>query len=85
MSHHSSDAYLDTRNRFMDVYRRDKLNDTSSNLTRSIEKGNLKTHGGDCGVDASLFGVDKRSDFELFMEIYEVSVKNVLLLCKCDK
>ena len=81
----SSDAYMDIRNRFMDVYRRDKMNQFSSAGTKTIAKGNLKAHGGDCLIDALLFHSAKRSDADLFVDIYGISVDDVLLLRKYVK
>jgi hypothetical protein len=75
-------GYLDIRGRFLDVFKRDVLDDRSERMFRGIARGNARAHKGDAVTDAEIFMSGSRTDSELMVTIYGVSASNVLELCK---
>ncbi|KAJ9301283.1 hypothetical protein DTO271G3_1418 [Paecilomyces variotii] len=77
---HVEDIALDfryIRNRFLSVYKRDKMDQENSlnALTWSdkywVKEGNQAAHGGHCKRDAELYyDVDRRSDSHVYAELY---------------
>lgn len=62
----ASIGYRQTRNRFLDVYRRDVIGDPDARLTKPISVGNAAAHNGDAVVDAYLYQLGERQDTMLF-------------------
>ncbi|KAI9825676.1 MAG: hypothetical protein M1832_001020 [Thelocarpon impressellum] len=74
------DGYMAIRNRFLDVFRRDKLGDADFRHTRGIRIGNDYAHGGDATTDAMLYQQGKRKDRNVFVALYGLSFSEVIEL-----
>ena len=84
----TSKGYLDNRNRFLDVYRRDIRHDLplsgsppSTPITPAILTGNHRAHSGDAYSDAIVYR-DGRKDNGAFDELYGFNFKEALYLRK---
>lgn len=77
----TSDGYLDIRERFLEVFKRDvlKWSQSSSNL---IAVGNARAHAGDCIVDAELYRLGRRDDEDTMIRLYGMSSMKIQELCK---
>ena len=75
----TSEGYLDIRTRFLNVYQR-HCGYTNELQRKEIKKGNWRAHSGDAAVDAKLYREARRSDDEVFQELYGVPFKQVLNL-----
>ena len=74
-----SEGYLDIRMRFLDNYNKKVKHNPAFQKTSSIEIGNLRAHGGDAVVDATLFRDNKRlQDPETYEELYGVEHSKTL-------
>lgn len=80
----ASEGYRKIRNRFLDVYRRDVLNDATGQGYQEIGDGNEAAHGGDAVVDASLYTSDERRDEGVLIELYGLSAIQISQLGKCQ-
>jgi hypothetical protein len=76
----TSAEYLEIRQRFLDVFRRDKLGAYSPGLKSNIALGNERAHGGDAVTDAEIFVRGMRHDIELMKMVYGISANKVLEL-----
>lgn len=76
-------GYRGIGQRFLDVYRRDVLQDNSARCSAAIAAGNAAAHAGDAVSDASLYEAGDRHDVSLMFKIYGLCPYQVLELCKC--
>ena len=77
----TSQGYLDIRMRFLDNYNKKVKRDPAFQQTAAIEIGNLRAHGGDAYIDATLFRDQKRlEDPGTYKELYGVDHAMVLKL-----
>ena len=77
----TSQGYLDIRMRFLDNYNKKVKRDPAFQQTAAIEIGNLRAHGGDAYIDATLFRDQKRlEDPATYKELYGVDHAMVLKL-----
>jgi len=74
---------MKTRNRFLDVFRRDIWNEAEAQGTQAIKDGNQTTCYGDAVADASLYESCQREDESLLIEIYGITAREILSLSKC--
>ncbi len=66
------------RQRFLDTFRRDVLNDSSAQGAPGIALGNRAAHHGDAVIDAMLYSDGLRHDESLFFRLYGMSPRQVL-------
>jgi hypothetical protein len=69
----SCDGYLNIRNRFVAVFRRDILEQRSAVDRQIVMDGNIDSHHGDGLTDALLFEQGMRSDCSTFQLLYGFS------------
>jgi len=63
--------YSQVRNRFISVFKRDKLNAANKSDYKIIDKGNMPAHGADALADAELYtSLNLRSDTATFEILY---------------
>jgi len=67
----SSKEYMQVRNRFISVFKRDKLHTMESSDYKIITNGNIAADNGDAFADAALYtSLNQRSDGDTFMTLY---------------
>ncbi|KAI9825192.1 MAG: hypothetical protein M1826_007049 [Phylliscum demangeonii] len=74
----SSDGYLQIRNRFVAVYRRQVLKDATPDDRGLVDVGNSATHDGDPVTDALLYQRGIRSDDRTYASLYGMEWESVL-------
>ncbi|MCJ1250203.1 hypothetical protein MMC30_007429 [Trapelia coarctata] len=67
----ASERLFGLRERFFEMYKRGQ--DLESADYKNIQTGNRVAHAGDCGVDALLYILKRRTDVSVFREIYYLS------------
>ena len=78
----ASEGYRKIRNRFIDVYRRDVLDDVTRQGYQKIGAGNEAAHGGDAVADASLYTSGERHDEMVLIDLYGLSANQISHLGK---
>ncbi|KAI9812981.1 MAG: hypothetical protein M1826_002572 [Phylliscum demangeonii] len=78
----SSDGYLQIRNRFVAVYRRQVLKDATPDDRGLVDVGNGAAHDGDPVTDALLYQRGIRSDDRTYASLYGITWAKVL---SCSK
>ena len=79
----ASEGYMDIRARFIDVYKRDRHDETPRPVARSIiQAGNIAAHHGDAVGDALLYERRKRTDERVYIELYGFPPGAVLRISK---
>jgi hypothetical protein len=76
------DGYLAIRQRFLDTFRRDILNDPYAKGTPTIRAGIAAARDGDAVTDASLYTTGSRTDESLMSKVYGMSSGQVFSLSK---
>lgn len=66
----TSEGYLDIRNRFVSMFRRDRMNQRSAVDRQAITAENLFSHAGDVLADALLYEKNMRIDQSTFTLLY---------------
>jgi len=79
----ASEGYRKSRNRFLDVYRRDVRNDLDLKGRQNIADGNEAAHHGDAVADAALYISGERLDHGIIIEIYGLHPADIASLGKC--
>ncbi|MCJ1373734.1 hypothetical protein MMC20_004963 [Loxospora ochrophaea] len=74
----SSEGYLSTRRRFLDVYKRDIKAMNELKGSKAIREGCRTAHEGDALGDAVLFDRDQRTDRSIYRELYGLDYLQVL-------
>jgi len=74
------EGYRKIRHRFLEVYRRDVLEDLNREGRQKIGKGNEAAHEGDAVADADLYASGERTDVIVFLNLYELIPDQVLKL-----
>jgi len=70
--------YSQVRNRFISVFKRDKLNAANKSDYKIIDKGNMPAHGADALADAELYtSLNLRSDTATFVILYGLHPERV--------
>jgi len=78
----SSEGYRRIRHRFLDVYRRDVMQDVDRQGYQHIKDGNEAAHHADAVTDSALYTSNTRSDELVFIEIYGMSAAKISALAK---
>lgn len=78
----ASEGYFKIRQRFLDIFRRDVLQESTAQWTPLIGAGNAAAHQGDAITDAGLFASGARQDVSLMVKIYGLTHTQVLSLSK---
>ncbi|WEW58351.1 hypothetical protein PRK78_003819 [Emydomyces testavorans] len=73
-----SDCYLQTRSQFIDVFKRDVLQDNS--VRGSVKDANRLVHSGNAAMDLQLYRKKQRHDPETFEILYGLSLERVEFL-----
>jgi hypothetical protein len=79
----SSEGYQKIRDRFLDVYRRDILENIDRQGRRKIVEGNKAAHEGDAITDASLYTSHRRFDERVLINLYGLTANQISCLGKC--
>ncbi|KAK2756579.1 hypothetical protein FQN54_005472 [Arachnomyces sp. PD_36] len=74
----SSEGYLEVRHRFLNVYRRDVMGDTSK--SSDIRQANKRVHSADVVTDRQLYMEGRRDDRHVFERLYGLSPEKVSFL-----
>ncbi|RPA91705.1 hypothetical protein L873DRAFT_1712766 [Choiromyces venosus 120613-1] len=79
MLRHAGPDYKRVRNRYLTVFKRDKLKETLKQSDRNIiEHGNVTAHSGDAAIDALLYdGTEGRQDPYVFEALYGLHPSDV--------
>src|SRR2546421_5211899 len=81
----SSEGYRKIRHRFLEVYRRDILDDVDRQGRKKIGEGNEAAHNGDAVTDASLYTFGERLDDEtVLVDLYGLTANQISYLGKCQ-
>jgi len=75
-----SEGYLRIRERFLDVFRRDVLHDSSAQRLQTITAGNSAAHDADAVADALVYEYGRRRDTRLLTRIYGLGHDQILSL-----
>ncbi|PUU78631.1 hypothetical protein B9Z19DRAFT_1193183 [Tuber borchii] len=68
----SKESYLDLRDRFVSIFKRDKLHNATRRDHLIIAQGNAIAHGGDITSDKFLYFTRRRTDPAAFKKLYGV-------------
>src|SRR5438045_1253820 len=66
----ASEGYRKIRHRFLEVYRRDILEDVNRQGRKKIGDGNEAAHSGDAIADANLYASGERHDEKVLIALY---------------
>jgi hypothetical protein len=78
----AGEGYFKIRQRFLNVFRRDVLQDPAAQWTPMINAGNAAAHYGDAITDAGIFKSGVRKDASLMVKVYGLTPSQVLSLSK---
>ena len=78
-----AEGYHGIRHRFIDVYRRDILQNVTEQGRIRINKGNVAAYGGDAITDATLYTTHQRDDEDVLISLYGLTVNQISFLSKC--
>jgi len=78
----TSAGYQDIRHRFLEVYRRDILENVGKQGRKKFNKGNEAAHKGDAVADADLYVSHGRMDEIIFINLYGMTPNQVMNLNK---
>ena len=79
---HASHGYFRIRHRFLEVYRRDIMEDIDEEGYRLIGLGNQAAHHGDAIADVSLYTSRERVDEKVLVEIYGLTSEQMVVASK---
>jgi hypothetical protein len=79
----SSEGYQKIRHRFLDIYRRDVIEDVDPKGRKNIREGNEAAHEGDAISDAQLYISEERSDEGVLIGLYGLTSAQISRLGKC--
>jgi hypothetical protein len=79
----SSEGYRKLRDRFLNVYRRDMLENTDRQGYKKISEGHKAAYHGDAIADASLYTSGRRVDERILTELYGLTANQISYLGKC--
>jgi len=79
----TSEGYRKIRRRFLEVYRRDILNEVDRQGLKIISEGNEAAHDGDAVTDASLYTPGEQHDEKVLVDLYGLTASQILYLGKC--
>jgi len=79
----TSEGYRKIRRRFLEVYRRDILNEVDRQGFKIISEGNEAAHDGDVVTDASLYTPGEQHDEKVLVDLYGLTASQILYLGKC--
>ena len=78
-----SEEYRKIRNRFLEYYRQDILDDTDKHGKKRTHQGNEAAHEGDAIADAELYTSGERADESVLVDLYGLSAIQIAQLGKC--
>jgi hypothetical protein len=80
----ASEGYRKIRHRFLEVYRRDVLDDVDRQGRKKIGEGNEAAHDGDAVTDALLYTSGERHDEGILIDLYGLGASQISYLGKCQ-
>ena len=79
----ASGGYRKTRHRFLEVYRRDILDNVDKQGRRKIGEGNEAAHNGNTVTDASLCTSGERRTETILVSLHGLTANQISILSKC--